>query len=59
VHYYLRHDPGQQLYGVALFGPAGAGPSFSGYLPGSPELIGPEILKNADAQFGLTVVPTS
>lgn len=53
IHYLLRHDPGQRLVGVALFGPAGE-PSWP-FTPGEP--IGADIVSEAERRFGVRVVP--
>lgn len=53
IYYLLRHDPGQRLAGVALFGPAGLAPWPA--TPGKP--IGPEILTEAEHRFGIRVRP--
>lgn len=54
VRYLLRHDPGQLLAGIALFGPAGAADwSFN---PG--ETIGPAVIEEAGRRFGVRVLPT-
>jgi hypothetical protein len=52
IHYLLRHDPGQSLSGVALFGPAGPQlwPIFAS------EPIGPELLDEVKQRFGLQVL---
>ncbi len=52
IHYYLRHDPGQHCTGVALFGPAG----LADYPCPPAALIGEEILRKAEARFGLRVI---
>ncbi len=53
IRYLLRHDPGQRLSGVALFGPAGAPPwSFT---PGEP--IGRGVIEEAARRFGVRVMP--
>ncbi|HSK78696.1 MAG TPA: RES family NAD+ phosphorylase [Thermoanaerobaculia bacterium] len=57
IHYFLRHDPGQRLTGVALFGPAGAGTGASGYPPGLVRPIGPDILAEAASRFGILTLP--
>lgn len=59
IHYFLRHDPGQRLTGVALFGPAGAGSEASGYLQRQGRPIGSEILKEAASRFGIGTIPTA
>lgn len=59
IHYFLRHDPGQRLTGVALFGPAGAGTGASGYPPGLVRPIGPDILAEAASRFGILTLPAS
>jgi hypothetical protein len=53
VHYYLRHDPGQRCVGVALFGPAGV----AKYAFAPPERISEDVLRQAQARFGLQVAP--
>jgi len=54
VRYLLRHDPGQMLSGVALFGPAGA-PDWE-VPPGEP--LGSDLLLEAERRFGIRVLPT-
>jgi hypothetical protein len=55
IRYLLRHDPGQHLTGVALFGPAGAA-SWPHLRPSEP--IGPKVIEEAERRFGVRVVPT-
>lgn len=57
IRYFLRHDPGQTLAGVALFGPAGepARP------PGDAEParnIGRQVIEDVGRRFGTRVLPT-
>lgn len=49
IQYLLRHDPGQKLRGIALFGPAGSPP----WPIGSTEPIDTKILKEAEHLFGI------
>jgi hypothetical protein len=56
IRYLLRHDPSQKLYGIALFGEAGAsaGPT------GARTVIEPipsELVDEARARFAYRVVP--
>jgi hypothetical protein len=53
ILYLLRHDPGQRLVGVALFGPAGA--SGQPFTPGDP--IGRDVIEEAERRFGVRVMP--
>jgi hypothetical protein len=54
ILYLLRHDPGQHLVGIALFGPAGAPPW--PFAPGDP--IGRGVVEEAERRFGVRVMPT-
>ncbi len=57
VRYWLRHDPAQRLYGIALFGPAGApDPEDPNWPPGTDSPIDDELLAAARA-FGYRVLP--
>ena len=51
IHYLLRHDPGQSLSGVALFGPAGPQP-----WPHAADPIGPDLIAEVNQRFGLRVL---
>ncbi len=54
---WLRHDPAQRLYGIALFGPAGApDPADPDWRPGTYTPIDQELLEAARA-FGYRVLP--
>jgi len=53
IHYLLRHDPGQRLVGVALFGPAGEPPW--PFPPSEP--IGAGVIAEAERRFGVRVAP--
>jgi RES domain-containing protein len=57
VRYFLRHDPAQKLYGIALFGdPAGtAGPAEA---TGADAPIPQTLVDEAQARFGYRIVPT-
>jgi RES domain-containing protein len=57
VRYFLRHDPAQQLYGVALFGPPGdsTGPAQA---TGADAPIPQTLVEEAQARFGYRIVPT-
>lgn len=57
VRYFVRHDPAQRLYGIALFGdPAhGAGPPGS---TGADTPIPQALVDEAPARFGYRIVPT-
>jgi hypothetical protein len=55
VRYLLRHDPGQRLNGVALFGAAG---SPSGPQPGGVP-IGRQLIAAMERRFGIRVLPTA
>jgi hypothetical protein len=57
VRYWLRHDPAQRLYGIALFGPAGApDPADPKWPPGADAPIDDELVDAARA-FGYRVLP--
>ena len=60
VRYFARHDPAQKLYGIALFGPAGASDPADPLWPsGSDEHPIPEALvQDAVKRFGYRVLPT-
>lgn len=57
VRYFLRHDPGQTLFGVGLFGPAG-----ERQWPADPEAqsqpIPAQVIEEAGYRFGILVMPT-
>jgi len=58
VRYLVRHDPAQQLYGIALFGPAGAPDSADpDWPPGADEAIPEELVAEAGRRFGYRVLP--
>ena len=54
IRYFVSHDPAQSLVGIALFGTVGD-------TPGSNRLrdIDPDVLKMAELQFGLQILPTT
>lgn len=54
----VRHDLGQRLIGVALFGPAGAQPA-EDWPPTSTAPIGSNLIHEAEDEFDYRVVPTS
>jgi hypothetical protein len=54
VRYLLRHDPGQLLAGVALFGPAGS-PEWEASFS---EPISSGLLLDVERRFGIRVLPT-
>jgi hypothetical protein len=57
VRYFLRHDPAQRLYGIALFGePGESGPADAAAVADTP--IPDELVEEADARFGYRVLPT-
>ncbi len=57
VRSWLRHDPAQRLYGIALFGPVGApDPADPDWPPGTDTPIDDELLEAARA-FGYRVLP--
>ncbi|HEY5709340.1 MAG TPA: RES family NAD+ phosphorylase [Solirubrobacterales bacterium] len=54
----VRHDLGQRLLGVALFGPAGAQPD-GDWPPADTAPIGSDLIRVAEDEFGYRVVPTT
>jgi hypothetical protein len=59
VRYFVRHDPSQNLVGVALFGPAGAAAANDADWPAKPDIaISQELIDAAADAFGYRVVPT-
>jgi RES domain len=55
----VRHDPAQRLYGVALFGPAGAPDSADSAWPvGADGPIPDDLLDEAGRAFGYRILPT-
>jgi hypothetical protein len=59
VRYLVRHDPAQKLYGVALFGPAGAADLGDPDWPSAPdEAIGDDLIDDARQRFGYRVLPS-
>lgn len=58
IRYLVRHDPRQQLYGLALFGkPGAASPANADWPVGISVPIPAEIVDEAAAAFGYRVVP--
>jgi RES domain-containing protein len=57
VRYLVRHDPAQKLYGLALFGPAAAGPADRRW-PRHSEAIPGSLIGEAERLFGYRVLPT-
>lgn len=57
VRYFVRHDPAQKLYGVALFGDPGesAGPATAS---GADAPVSQALVDEAQARFGYRIVPT-
>lgn len=55
VRYLVRHDPAQKLYGVALFGPAGAP---DGWPQGDDAPLPDELVAEAARLFGYRVLPS-
>jgi hypothetical protein len=56
IRYFARHDPSQQLYGIALFGEAEAGAAPAG----AHTVSGPipeELVAEARSRFGYRIVP--
>ena len=59
IRYLVRHDPRQQLYGVALFGDPGApAPAAGLWPPGVSEPIPADVRAEATRLFGYKIVPT-
>jgi hypothetical protein len=58
IRYLLRHDPAQQLYGIALFGPAGGSEPGDSDWPQHYDGPLPEgLAAEAQAAFGFRVIP--
>lgn len=58
VRYLVRHDPAQQLYGIALFGKADTDPQAQGLPAGSDTQLPPQLIVGASRLFGYRVLPT-
>ncbi len=56
IRYFLRHDPGQILAGVALFGPAGV--PAEDPAPSERQLIDSNVIDEVGRRFGIRVLPT-
>jgi hypothetical protein len=59
IRYLLRHDPAQKLYGVSLFGPAGAPDSADPLWPCNSASIPDDFRADAACLFGYRVLPHS
>jgi hypothetical protein len=57
VRYFVRHDPAQKLYGMALFGDPSGGVGLA-EATGADAPIPPALVDEARARFGYRVVPT-
>jgi len=58
VRYLVRHDPAQQLYGIALFAPAGApGPADPVWPARDSGAIPDELIAEASGRFGYRILP--
>jgi hypothetical protein len=58
VRYLVRHDPGQKLYGLALFGPAGSADPSDPAWPSVPDDVIPDdLVAEAARMFGYRVLP--
>jgi len=57
VRYLVRHDPAQKLFGIALFGGAGADES-DAWPSGDEEPLSLELVSEAHRRFGSRVLPT-
>ncbi len=58
IRYLVRHDPAQQLYGIALFAPAGApDPTDRGWPPHGDGAIPDDLVAEAGKRFGYRVLP--
>lgn len=58
LRYMLRHDPAQQLYGLALFAPASAASEDQSWPAGSDSPIPRELVADASRLFNYLVLPT-
>jgi hypothetical protein len=57
VRWRLRHDPKQELLGVALFGPAGGQPD-DDWPPARNQPLDQALIREAEDNFGYRIVPT-
>ena len=57
IRWWLRHDPGQRLVGIALFGPAGAPPEYAALPRPSPRELDEQLLDEAGRKFGYRALP--
>lgn len=57
IRWWVRHDPRQQLAGIAIFGPAGAPSSKARTPPPDSREIGASLLEMARRRFGYRMVP--
>jgi hypothetical protein len=58
VRYLVRHDPAQQLYGIALFGKADTNPEAQGLPVGSDTPIPQQLVADAARLFSYRVLPS-
>ncbi len=60
VRYFVRHDPAQSLYGIALFGEAGESGAVGNPVAGSSSdrPIPDDVVDEAERLFGYRVLPT-
>ena len=56
IRYFLRHDPGQTLVGIAWFGPTGDSTPPSGQALAQ-EPIGADLIEEVGRRFGIRVLP--
>lgn len=58
VRYFVRHDPAQKLYGVALFAQAGTPDPADPRWPPDSKAIPDSLVRDAERVFGYRVLPT-
>jgi len=58
LRYLVRHDPAQQLYGIALFSDAGAAVDDGNWPPARSTEIPEIIIESACRRFGYRILPT-
>jgi hypothetical protein len=58
IRYFVRHDPAQKLYGVALFAPTGTPDPTDSRWPPDSSAIPNALIRDAERLFGYRVLPT-